>query len=56
MGWAFVTYEKRNECRILMGVRETIRSLERSRRRRKDNIKIGIKELGRKGVDGFNLA
>ena len=38
-----------------MGMRERIRSLERSRRRRKDNIKIGIKELRRKGVDGVNL-
>jgi acyl-ACP thioesterase len=46
MGWACVTYEKRNACRILMDILERIRSLERSKRRRKDNIKIGIKELG----------
>jgi len=38
--------KKRNACRILMGILERIRSLERSRSRRKDNIKMGIKELG----------
>jgi len=48
--------KKRNACRILMGVRERIRSLDRSRRRRKDSIKMGIKDLGRKDVDRFNLA
>jgi hypothetical protein len=30
-------------------------SLERSKRRRKDNIKTDIKELGWKGVNGINL-
>jgi len=37
--------KKGNACRILMGMLERMRSLERSKRRRKDNIKIGIKEL-----------
>jgi hypothetical protein len=38
--------KKRNASGILMGIFKTIRSLERSKRRRKNNIKIGIKELG----------
>jgi hypothetical protein len=44
MDWVCVT-KKRNSCRILMGVLERIRSLEISKRRRKNNIKMGIKEL-----------
>jgi hypothetical protein len=38
--------EKRNVCRILVGKPEGKRPLERPRRRRMDNIKIDLGEIG----------
>jgi hypothetical protein len=39
-----------------MGKPEGKRLLERPRRRRKDNIRIDVQEIGCKGVDWIDLA
>jgi hypothetical protein len=40
------TVEKRNGYRILVGKPEGKRSLEKPRRRRVDNIQMGVREIG----------
>jgi len=41
---------------VLMGKPEEKRPLERSRRRWKDNIKVGLQEVGCGGMDWIELA
>jgi hypothetical protein len=48
--------EKRNAHRILVGKIEGKRSLGRSRRRRMDNIKMDLREIGWDGGDWIDLA
>jgi hypothetical protein len=48
--------EKRNAYRISLGKPEGKRSLGRSRRRWVDNIKIGLRETRRDGMDWIDLA
>jgi hypothetical protein len=48
--------EKRNAYRILVEMPEGKRPLGRSRRRRVDNIKINLRELGWDGMDWIDLA
>ena len=36
-------FGEKSTCRILVGISETNRSLRRTRRRREDNIKWGLK-------------
>jgi hypothetical protein len=43
--------EKRNAYRILVGKPEGKRPVERPRRRRVDNIKMDLREMGSDGVD-----
>jgi hypothetical protein len=50
------TEEMRNVYKILIGKPEGKRPIGRSRRRREDNIRIGLRELGWKGVDWIHLA
>jgi hypothetical protein len=48
--------EKRNECRILVGKTEFKRPLGRPRRRRVNNIKMDLREIGWDGMDWIDLA
>jgi hypothetical protein len=48
--------EKRNVYRLLVGKPEEKRSLERPRRRRIDNIKMDLLEIGLSVVDWIDLA
>jgi hypothetical protein len=48
--------EMRNFCNILIGKPEGKRSLARSRRRWKDNIRMDLREIGWEGVDCIYLA
>jgi hypothetical protein len=48
--------EKRNAYRILVGKPGSKRLLGRPRRRRVDNIKIDLREIGWDGVDWNDLA
>jgi hypothetical protein len=43
--------ENRNLCRILVGKPEVKRPLGTPRRRRNDNIKTGLREIGGGGMD-----
>jgi hypothetical protein len=43
--------EKRNAYRIFVGKPEGKRPLERPRRRRVDNVKIDLREIGWGGMD-----
>jgi hypothetical protein len=59
MRWAGIvarTGEKRNAYRILVGKPEVKRPLRRPRRRREDNIKIYLIEIGWGGMDWIGLA
>ena len=46
----------RNACRVLVERPERIRSLGRSRRRWKDNIKIDLQEVGLGDMDWIDMA
>jgi hypothetical protein len=48
--------EERNAYRILVGNSEGKRPLGRPRRRRVDNIKMGLRERGWDGMDRINLS
>jgi hypothetical protein len=48
--------EKWDAYRVLMGNPESSRPLGRPVRRREDNIKIDLREIGWGGVDCINLA
>jgi hypothetical protein len=48
--------EKRNVYRLLVGKPEGKRPLGRLRRRRKDNIKMDLLEIGLNDVDWIGLA
>jgi hypothetical protein len=48
--------EKRNSYKLLVGKPEVKRPLRRSRRRRVDNIKMDLLEIGWGGVDWIGLA
>jgi hypothetical protein len=48
--------EKRNACRILVGKQEGKRPLRGPRRRRVNNVKMYIRELGWDGMDWIDLA
>jgi hypothetical protein len=48
--------EKRNACRILVGMPEGKRPLRRPRRRCVDNIKMDLREIGWDGMDWIDLA
>jgi hypothetical protein len=48
--------EKRNACRILVGMPEGRRQLGRPRRRWVDNIKMDLRDIGWDGVDWTDLA
>ena len=48
--------ESRGVYRVLVGKPEGKRPLGRPRRRWKDNIKMGLQEVGCEGVDWFDLA
>ena len=47
--------ERRGVCRVLVGKPEGKRPLGRLRRRREDNIKMDIQEVGYGGMDGIEL-
>jgi hypothetical protein len=47
---------KRNACRSLVGKPEETRPLGRPRRRREDNIKIDLRDIGWGGMDWIDLA
>jgi hypothetical protein len=47
--------EKRNAYRILMGTPEGKRPLGRPRRRRVDNIKMDLREIGWDGADWIDM-
>jgi hypothetical protein len=48
--------EKRNACRLLVGNREGKKSLEGSRRRWVDNIRMDLGEVGCGDVDWIGVA
>jgi hypothetical protein len=48
--------EKRNAYRILLGKSERKRPLGRPRRRWVDNSKMGLREIGWRGMDWIDLA
>jgi hypothetical protein len=48
--------EKRNAYRIMMGMPEGKRPLGRPRRRRVENIKMDLREIGSDGMDCIDLA
>jgi hypothetical protein len=57
MGRAYSTNgKKRNMCRILVGNPEGKRPLGRPKRRRVDNIKMVLSEIGWDGRDWIKLA
>ena len=45
----------RNAYRVLVGIPEGKRPLRRPRRRREDNIKVGLREVGCDAGTGFRL-
>jgi hypothetical protein len=49
-------WEKRKACKILVGKPEGKRPPERQRRRRVDNIKTNVREIGWGGMDWIDLA
>jgi hypothetical protein len=49
-------WEKRNEYRIMVENPEGKRPLGRPRRRRVDNIKMDLREIGWDGMDSIDLA
>jgi hypothetical protein len=48
--------EQRNAYRVLVGKPDGTRRLGRPRRRREDNIKMDLREIGRGGMGWINLA
>jgi hypothetical protein len=48
--------KKKNACRVLLGKSKGKRPLGRPRRRRKDNVKMGLREVGWSDMDWINLA
>jgi hypothetical protein len=48
--------ERRDLYRVLVGKSEGKRPLGRHRRRREDNIKMELQELGCEGMDSIDLA
>jgi hypothetical protein len=48
--------EKRNACRILVGMPKGKRPLGRPRRRWVDNVRIDLRETGWDGMDWIDLA
>jgi hypothetical protein len=56
MDRACSTNGEKNAYRILVGKPEGKRPLERRRRRRVDNIKIDLREIGWDGMDWIDLA
>ena len=58
MRWGHVArrWERRGVYRVLMGKPEGKRPLGRPRRRREDNIKMDIQEVGYGGIDWIELA
>jgi hypothetical protein len=48
--------DSRGVFRVLVGKRERKRPLGRPRRRREDNIKVGLQEVGYGGMDWIELA
>jgi hypothetical protein len=48
--------EKRNACRILVGMPERKRSLGRPNRKWVDNIKMDLREIGWDGMHWIDLA
>jgi hypothetical protein len=48
--------EKRNEYRVFVGKPEGKRPLGRSKRRREDNIKMDLREIGWGSMDWIDLA
>jgi hypothetical protein len=57
MGRAFSTnVAKRNAYRILVGKPEGMRPLGRPRRRREDNIKMDVREIGWGAMDWIDLS
>jgi hypothetical protein len=48
--------EKRNSYRILVGMPEGRKPLEKPRRRWVDNIKMDLREIGWDGMDWIDLA
>jgi len=48
--------ERRGVYRVLVGKPEGRRSLVRPRRRREDNIKTDLKEVGYRSMDWIDLA
>ena len=48
--------ERRGAYRVLLGLHEERRPLERPRRRWEDNIKLDLQELGWGGMDWLGLA
>jgi hypothetical protein len=48
--------ERRGICRVLVGKSEGKRPFLRPRRRWKDNIKMGLQEVGCEGMDWIELA
>ena len=57
MGGTCSTYgERRGVYRVLVGKPEGKRPLERPRRRREDNIKMDLQEVGCEGMDWIGVA
>ena len=57
MGGACSTYgERRGVCRVLVGKPKGKRPLGRTRRRREDNIKMDLQEVGESRGDWMELA
>jgi len=57
MGGACSEYgERRSVYRVLVGKSEIKRPLQRPRRRREDNIKMDLQEVGRGDMDWIKLA
>ena len=57
MGGACTTYEEgRGVYRVLVGKPEEKRPLGRPRRRREDNIKMDLQEVGCEGLDWIDVA
>jgi hypothetical protein len=48
--------EKRNACRKLVGKPEGKRPLGRPRRRWANNVEMGLREIGWRGMDWIDLA
>ena len=48
--------DKRGAYRVFIGLSEGKRTLGRTRHRREDNIKIYLREVGRGGTEGIDVA